>query len=80
MSVSAVAASSAVAPEAPARVWLSSPHLGGLEQAYVQEAFDTNWVAPLGPNVDAFEASLPPTWARATPWRCRPGRPRCTSR
>lgn len=37
------------------RIYLSSPHLGTLEEAFVQEAFDTNWIAPLGPNVDAFE-------------------------
>lgn len=37
------------------RIYLSPPHMSGLEQRYVQEAFDTNWVAPLGPNVDAFE-------------------------
>lgn len=40
------------------KVWLSSPHMGGNEQKYVQEAFDTNWVAPLGPNVTGFEADL----------------------
>ncbi|MGQ2982058.1 DegT/DnrJ/EryC1/StrS family aminotransferase [Flavobacterium sp.] len=40
------------------KIWLSSPHMGGTEQKYVQEAFDTNWVAPLGPNVTAFEKSL----------------------
>jgi len=40
------------------RVWLSSPHMGGKEKEYVAEAFDTNWVAPLGPNVDAFEKQL----------------------
>jgi dTDP-4-amino-4,6-dideoxygalactose transaminase len=40
------------------RIWLSSPHLGGKEQEYVNEAFSTNWVAPLGPNVDAFEKQL----------------------
>lgn len=40
------------------RIWLSSPHMGEREQAYVQSAFDTNWVAPLGPNVDAFEKDL----------------------
>ncbi|MCX2679161.1 DegT/DnrJ/EryC1/StrS family aminotransferase [Galbibacter sp. EGI 63066] len=40
------------------KVYLSSPHLGGSEKKYVNEAFDTNWVAPLGPNVDAFEISL----------------------
>lgn len=37
------------------RIYLSPPHMGGLERKYVEEAFDTNWVAPLGPNVDAFE-------------------------
>ena len=40
------------------KIWLSSPHLGGSEQKYVQEAFDTNWVAPLGPNVNGFELDL----------------------
>jgi len=37
------------------RLYLSPPHMSGLEQQYVQEAFDSNWIAPLGPNVDAFE-------------------------
>lgn len=41
-----------------AKIWLSSPHMGGNEQTYVQEAFDTNWVAPLGPNVTGFEQDL----------------------
>ncbi len=40
------------------RIYLCSPHMGGGEMKYVQEAFDTNWVAPLGPNVDAFEREL----------------------
>ncbi len=40
------------------KIWLSSPHMGGGEQKYVQEAFDTNWVAPLGPNVVGFEQDL----------------------
>ncbi len=40
------------------RIWLSSPHMGGQEQKFVQEAFDTNWVAPLGPNVNDFEKDL----------------------
>ena len=40
------------------KIWLSSPHMGGTEQKYVQEAFDTNWVAPLGPNVNNFEIDL----------------------
>jgi len=37
------------------RIYLSSPHMSGLEQPYVQDAFATNWIAPLGPHVDAFE-------------------------
>ncbi len=40
------------------RIWLSSPHMGGLEQHYVKEAFDTNWVAPIGPNVNEFEKEM----------------------
>lgn len=40
------------------KIWLSSPHMGGNEQNYVQEAFETNWIAPLGPNVNAFEESI----------------------
>lgn len=40
------------------KIWLSSPHMGGNEQKYVQEAFDTNWVAPLGPNVNLFEEKI----------------------
>ena len=40
------------------RLYLSPPHMGGLEQRFVQEAFDSNWVAPLGPNVDGFEKEL----------------------
>jgi dTDP-4-amino-4,6-dideoxygalactose transaminase len=40
------------------KIWLSSPHMGGTEQNYVNEAFTTNWVAPLGPNVNNFEIDL----------------------
>ncbi len=40
------------------KIWLSSPHMGGNEQKFVQEAFDTNWVAPLGPNVTGLESDL----------------------
>ena len=40
------------------KIWLSSPHMGGTEQNYVNEAFATNWVAPLGPNVNGFEADI----------------------
>ncbi|MFK5981655.1 MAG: aminotransferase class I/II-fold pyridoxal phosphate-dependent enzyme [Flavobacteriaceae bacterium] len=40
------------------KIYLSSPHMGGNERSYVNEAFDTNWIAPLGPNVTGFEESL----------------------
>ena len=40
------------------RIWLSLAHMGGHEQRFIQEAFDTNWVVPLGPNVDGFEKDL----------------------
>lgn len=42
------------------KIWLSSPHMSeeGYEQMYIKEAFDTNWVAPLGPNVTGFENEL----------------------
>ncbi|PGE16838.1 pyridoxal phosphate-dependent aminotransferase [Bacillus toyonensis] len=40
------------------KIYLSSPHMSGDEQKYIQNAFDTNWVAPLGPNVDGFEREL----------------------
>jgi dTDP-4-amino-4,6-dideoxygalactose transaminase len=40
------------------RIWLSLAHMGGQEQRFIQEAFDTNWVVPLGPNVDGFERDL----------------------
>ena len=40
------------------KIYLSSPHMGGSEQSFVNEAFDTNWVAPLGPNVDGFETDI----------------------
>lgn len=40
------------------KIWLSSPHMGGNESLYVKNAFDTNWIAPLGPHVDGFEKDL----------------------
>jgi dTDP-4-amino-4,6-dideoxygalactose transaminase len=40
------------------KIWLSSPHMGGDEIKYVQEAFDTNWISPVGPNLVAFEKEL----------------------
>lgn len=40
------------------KLWLSSPHMGGKEFEYVKEAFNTNWIAPLGPHVNGFEKDL----------------------
>ncbi len=40
------------------KIWLSSPHMGINELKYVNEAFETNWIAPLGPHVNAFEQGL----------------------
>ena len=40
------------------RIFLSPPHMSGLEEAYIKEAFASNWVAPLGPNVTAFEKEV----------------------
>jgi dTDP-4-amino-4,6-dideoxygalactose transaminase len=40
------------------KVWLSSPHMSGVEQKFVQEVFDTNWVSPVGPHINRFEQVL----------------------
>ncbi|SKB36606.1 dTDP-4-amino-4,6-dideoxygalactose transaminase [Salegentibacter holothuriorum] len=40
------------------KIWLSSPHMGGSEQKFVNEAFEQNWIAPLGPNVNGFEEDI----------------------
>lgn len=40
------------------KIWLSPPHMGGAEQGYINKAFNDNWIAPLGPNLNAFEESL----------------------
>ena len=40
------------------RIWLSSPHLGQEESAFVEDAFKSNWIAPLGPHVDGFEREM----------------------
>ena len=40
------------------KIYLSSPHMGGTEQKYVAQAFETNWIAPLGPNVNGFEDDI----------------------
>lgn len=42
----------------PHKIYLSPPHMSGREMKYIQEAFDTNWIAPVGPNIDAFEDEL----------------------
>lgn len=42
----------------PPKIWLSSPHMGGQESVYVQDAFDTNWIAPIGPHLTQFEENL----------------------
>lgn len=41
-----------------AKIWLSSPHMGGGEMKYIQEAFKENWIAPLGPNVNGLEQDI----------------------
>ena len=51
----------------PKRVFLSSPAMGGGERKYVERAFATNWIAPLGANVDEFEDAVPEFSARAAP-------------
>lgn len=40
------------------KIWLSPPHMGGQEQKFIQKAFDENWIAPLGPNVNGFEEDI----------------------
>lgn len=40
------------------KIWLSSPHMGGTEMKFIQDAFDENWIAPLGPNVNGLEKDL----------------------
>lgn len=50
------------------KIWLSSPHIGGTEEKYVKEAFDTNWVAPLGPNVNEFEAAISESLSTSIPY------------
>ncbi|MCF0042339.1 DegT/DnrJ/EryC1/StrS family aminotransferase [Dyadobacter fanqingshengii] len=40
------------------RIWLSPPHMGGTEMTYIQQAFESNWIAPVGTNVTAFEKQI----------------------
>lgn len=50
---------SAVSPDTvPKRIYLSPPHMGEYELWFIKEAFETNWIAPLGPNTDAFEQEM----------------------
>lgn len=44
--------------ENQSKIFLSPPHMSGMEQEYINQAFETNWIAPLGPNVDEFEREL----------------------
>lgn len=44
--------------DTPVEALRSSPHLGNLEQQFVKQAFDTNWITPIGPQVEAFEEEL----------------------
>ncbi len=45
-------------PNQPSRIYLSPPHMSGNEQAYIDEAFRSNWIAPIGPHITAFEQQL----------------------
>jgi len=45
-------------PQTNKKIWLSSPHMGGNEMSYIEEAFSANWIAPIGPNIDHFEEGL----------------------
>lgn len=47
------------------RLYLSPPHMGGDERGFVSDAFDTNWLAPIGPNVSGFEAEMEARVGRA---------------
>ena len=40
------------------KIWLSSPNMGGSEKDFVKQAFDENWVSPVGPNIDGFEKDI----------------------
>lgn len=40
------------------KIWLSSPHMGGMEKSFIDEAFLQNWVAPVGPSINEFEQNL----------------------
>jgi len=44
--------------KSPKKIWLSPPHMSGHELQYIHQAFQTNWISPFGPNIDAFEEDL----------------------
>jgi len=56
------------------KVYLSSPHMGNNEMNFIAQAFEANWIAPLGPNVNGFEEDLArytgAAHASAYPFRC----------
>ena len=66
------------------RILLCLAHMSGNEMKYIQEAFDTNWVVPLGPNVNAFEQELKnfvisrPDCSGGSDYKCSPARDRAT--
>jgi dTDP-4-amino-4,6-dideoxygalactose transaminase len=49
------------------RIYLSPPHMSGREMEFIQEAFESNWIAPLGPHVDAFEREFAQVISGGTP-------------
>ncbi len=51
------------------KIYLSSPHMGGKERNFVEQAFETNWIAPLGPNVEGFEKDLEHYLGNETMWQ-----------
>ena len=60
------------------RIYLCLAHMSGKEQQFIKEAFDTNWVVPLGPNVNAFEEDLKQfTGGGKEVVRSRPAQPPC---
>ena len=63
-----------------ARLFLSPPDVGDAERELLLDAFDSNWIAPLGPHVDAFEREFAESSAWPPRPRCRAAPPRCTSR
>ena len=59
------------------KIFLSPPHMGGEEMRFVQEAFESNYIAPLGPQVDAFEREFAEYVGISIAWRFPAGRQPC---